>query len=316
MITFGGLAALSSAFCYALASVFFRRLGKEVQPIGVTILKSVIACLFTGLALVLIGDVDAFLGRVFELPLEAQAFQWNTLSQRDFWLLFASGFLGITIGDTAYFHTLNALGTRKTLILDTLSPSVTVLFAGLILGESLILLQFFGIVLTIIGVGVVMFARASTQKASTIDPPLNRTGLVWAAISVLSHAFAYITAKGALDAVPSMEASMLRQGTAMLTLVLFCVLQRKLKSMLLPAFRPHNIRMLLGASTCGSFFGIWLGLLGIKLAPVSIASTLNTTSPLFILPINKIFEGQGVSLRAAIGAIIAVIGAAILLVGP
>ena len=170
MITFGGLAALASAFCYALASVFFRRLGKEVQPIGVTILKSIIACLFTGLALALIGDVDAFIGRIFNLPIEAQNFQWHSLSQRDFWLLFASGFLGITVGDTAYFHTLNALGTRKTLILDTLSPSVTVLFAALILGESLILFQFFGIALTIVGVGIVMFARVSTKKASAIGP--------------------------------------------------------------------------------------------------------------------------------------------------
>ena len=316
MITFGGCAALASAFCYALASVFFRRLGQEVQPIAVTILKSFIACFFSVLALIVVGDADFFIANLFGLAIDSSPFNWGDITQRDFWLLFASGFLGITVGDTAYFHTLNALGTRKTLILDTLSPSVTVLFAGVILGEHLQLLQLFGVALTIIGVGIVMFARAKKNPNPAADPPLNQIGLVWASISVLSHAFAYITAKGALESVPSMEASILRQGTAMLTLIALCMVQRRLVELIKPAFRPQNIKMLLGASTCGSFFGIWFGLLGIKLAPVSIASTLNTTTPLFILPINKVFEGQSVSIRAIIGAVVAVAGAAILLTVP
>ena len=54
------LAALSSAFCYALASVFFRRLAKS-QPIGVTILKSIIARSVHWTGTCSIGDVDVFL---------------------------------------------------------------------------------------------------------------------------------------------------------------------------------------------------------------------------------------------------------------
>jgi drug/metabolite transporter (DMT)-like permease len=164
-------------------------------------------------------------------------------------------------------------------------------------------------------VGWVMFERAGTKATKSQDQKkITASGFTWGAINILSHSFAYITAKTALENVPSMEASLLRQGTAMLTLVVFCLIRRRLWNTLKPAFRRHNLRMLIGASTCGSFFGIWLGLLGIKLAPVSIASTLNTTTPLFILPINRIIEKQKITIHSILGALIAFSGAAILLI--
>jgi drug/metabolite transporter (DMT)-like permease len=308
----GGSAALMSAFCYALASVFFRRLGKDVIPIGITILKSLIACVFTVLALIVIGDADLWIAELFSIQTEPIPFRWSSIEFIDFWLLFLSGLLGITIGDTAYFHTLNALGTRKTMILDTLSPSVTIAFAWVLLAETLSMSQFFGILLTLSGVGWVMFERSDPSKRNKVTA-LTKLGVMWGGISVLSHSLAYITAKSALENIPSMEASLIRQGTAMLTLVIYCLLKQNLRRTLAPAFKKGNLSMLLGASTCGSFLGIWLGLLGIKLIPVSIASTLNTTTPLFILPINRLIEKEHVSSRAILGAVIAFAGAAILL---
>lgn len=312
MFALGGSAALLSALCYALASVFFRRLGKDVNPIGITILKSLIACVFTILTLIVIGDTDLWLAELFSLQTEESRFKWSTIKSIDFWLLSLSGFLGITIGDTAYFHTLNAMGTRKTLILDTLSPSVTIALAWVLLAETLSMNQFFGIFLTLSGVGWVMFERTDPSKRNKVMA-LTKVGAMWGGISLLSHSLAYITAKSALDNIPSMEASLIRQGTAMLTLVIYCLLKQNLWRTLAPAFKRENLTMLVGASTCGSFLGIWLGLLGIKLIPVSIASTLNTTTPLFILPINRLLEKEHVSKQAIFGALVAFVGAAILL---
>ena len=43
----GGLAALGSALAFAVASIFFRRLGESVGPIGTNLAKGVVAVVFT-----------------------------------------------------------------------------------------------------------------------------------------------------------------------------------------------------------------------------------------------------------------------------
>ena len=136
METIGGIAALSSAGCFALASVFFRRVGQNVSPLIITIVKSCIACLLSCVILWGIGQPEIWLDGFF--PSDSPALD-NTraMTTSDIALLVCSGFLGITIGDTAYFATLNALGTRRTLLLDTLSPACTSILAVVFLGESL-----------------------------------------------------------------------------------------------------------------------------------------------------------------------------------
>ena len=51
----GGLAALGSALAFAVASLFFRRLGETVGPVGTNLAKGLVAVVFT-LAVVLARD--------------------------------------------------------------------------------------------------------------------------------------------------------------------------------------------------------------------------------------------------------------------
>ncbi|GAH50516.1 unnamed protein product, partial [marine sediment metagenome] len=63
------------------------------------------------------------------------------------------------------------------------------------------------------------------------------------------------------------------------------------------------------------FGGFWLSLLALKYIDASIASTLNSTTPLFILPMVAIILKEKVSIQAILGAAIAVGGIALIFMG-
>ena len=61
------------------------------------------------------------------------------------------------------------------------------------------------------------------------------------------------------------------------------------------------------SSFIGTFLGIWLQQISLKYAAAGVAQTLFSTSPLFVIPI-VILTGERVSLRAVLGALLAMIG--------
>ncbi len=62
----------------------------------------------------------------------------------------------------------------------------------------------------------------------------------------------------------------------------------------------------------GSFIGIWLSMVAVKLTPIGIASTLMALMPITILPMVAVVYKERISARAIIGAVIACLGIAIL----
>ena len=70
---------------------------------------------------------------------------------------------------------------------------------------------------------------------------------------------------------------------------------------------------ILGGAFFGNVLGSWFSLVAIKLIHVGIATTIMATTPIVILPMVIWGHKEKVSWKAAIGAVIAVIGIAILL---
>jgi drug/metabolite transporter (DMT)-like permease len=73
-----------------------------------------------------------------------------------------------------------------------------------------------------------------------------------------------------------------------------------------------GILLSLCGAVAGPFLGVWLSLIACDRAPLGVAQTLLSLSPVFILPATAIIHGERISLRAAIGALLAVGGAAVL----
>ena len=75
---------------------------------------------------------------------------------------------------------------------------------------------------------------------------------------------------------------------------------------------PRAIRFILGGAVAGPFLGVWLSLIAVQNAPVGVASTLMSLTPVFLLPLGWLFFKERITRRAVVGTALAVAGTAIL----
>jgi len=291
----GGLAALTAAFLWALASVWFTRLGSHLSVIEVNFLKGMLALILLVITLYLSG------GGLQSIPANALG------------LLLVSGVIGITLGDSAYLQALQHLGPRRTLLLATLAPPMVGLIAWGVLGETLAWTAWLGILLTVAGIAWVILERTS-DSAPAFDLKL---GLLFGFLAALSQSVALVLSRVALTrtSVDSLQSTILRLAAAVVVLAVWSLLRRKpLLSRTVFQAQPHLWATLGAATFIGTYLAMWLQQVSISLAPAGIVQTLLSASPLFILPIAAL-QGQKITPRAVLGALLALGGVALLFTG-
>ena len=295
----GELAALGAAFLWAIASVVYGRLGRQIPPLELNFLKGIVAIALLILTLLYSGQL---------LP---------EINPTALTLLLLSGGLGIGVGDTAYFSAINYLGPRRTLILETLAPPLAALLALIFLQEKLSSASWCGILLTILGVAWVVTERLPNSTPNTTH--LTVRGISWGMLAAVSQANGAVLSRAALaqSSISPLWSTLVRLGAGVLVLVLWLLLKGKQQK------APESVSTLkvlhswkvLGAIALTSFFstylGIWLQQTSLKFAPVGISQTLTSTSPLFVLPL-VILMGETVSSRAILGVLIALGGVGLL----
>jgi len=291
----GGLAALTAAFLWALASVWFTRLGSHLSVIEVNFLKGMLALILLVITLYLSG------GGLQSIPANALG------------LLLVSGVIGITLGDSAYLQALQHLGPRRTLLLATLAPPMVGLIAWGVLGETLAWTAWLGILLTVAGIAWVILERTS-DSAPAFDLKL---GLLFGFLAALSQSVALVLSRVALTrtSVDSLQSTILRLAAAVVVLAVWSLLRRKpLLSRTVFQAQPHLWATLGAATFIGTYLAMWLQQVSISLAPAGIVQTLLSASPLFILSIAAL-QGQKITPRAVLGALLALGGVALLFTG-
>ncbi len=284
--------ALISAFLWALAAILFGKLGNDVFARGMNLGKSIIASLFLGALILCTGH--------------------KPISNHAVIFLGISGFLGITLGDTFYFESLIRLGPRLSLIITTLIPVITILLARILLHESLLLTSWLGICFTLYGVFFVLWERTSIG----FHLKDRNSGILYGILSILCCAIGVIFSKTALGTTPALQATFIRQISGAIGLTFWGLSSFRLKNWLRPLFAGHILfKRLLLASFIGTFLGTLFSIWALKYTYASIATTLNATSPLFILPLVCFIQKEKISLRAAVGSFIAVAGVGLIFLG-
>ncbi len=232
-------------------------------------------------------------------------------------LLAVSGVVGIGLGDTAFFAALWHLGSRRALLLGTLSPPLAAVIGLLFLGETMSLGACAGIGLTVAGVAWVITER-SDQRGHA--PP----GRLWWGVGLgvffaLTQAVgAVISRKAMVDTQAGAEMTALVRliaGTLTVLVILpFAIRRNPNASTTAPRKKPMTRRgwaLFFVAVVTGTYLGIWLQQVALDHTHAGIAQTLQSTSPLFVLPIAAVL-GERVSLRAIAGAAVAVGGIVLL----
>ncbi|WP_263971677.1 DMT family transporter [Leptolyngbya ohadii] len=283
----GEIAGLGAALIWAVASSIYVGLGKQMPPLILNFTKSGIAIGFILLTLLLRGDVPQMSGMAVLL-------------------LGLSGAIGIGLGDTAFFASLNVLGARRALLFEALSPAMTAILAGIFLDELLGLQTWIGIILTVVGVAWVVVER-------TPDQPLDRShlwlGIGYGFLAALGQAGGAVLSRAALagTTVSPLWSTLIRLVAGVLFLLVWMLIKRQSLRVFEPLRSPRFLMILAATAFCGTYLAIWLQQTALKFTAAGIAQALTSTSPLFVIPI-ALWAGERVSMRAILGAIIALGG--------
>lgn len=285
----GELAALSAALIWAVASVIYTGVGRQLSPLVLNLVKGLIAIVLLIATLLLTGNL------------------FPTVNPRSLALLLFSGAVGIGFGDTAYFGALNCIGPRRTLVLESLSPPLAAVLALIFLQEQLPALGWLGIGLTVFGVTWVVLERSREAVTPTVLP---LRGIVLGLLAAGGQAGGAVMSRAALVGtdINPLWSTFVRLVGGIVILLIWLSVQRQSIQVLRPLRSRRLFMVVAGTAFVSTYLGIWLQQLSLKYAPTGVAQSLSATSPLFVIPIAVIFAGDKVSLRAVLGVVVAIAG--------
>lgn len=290
----GEFAALTAAACWATASLLYGK--TRLSASGMNFAKNVVATLAIVIHLVVVAKWQ---GRP-SFSADVMAWKWLGLS----------GFVGIVVGDTCYFRSLQILGARKALIVSTTAPVFAALLGFLCLGEVLTAHVTFGILLTIAGVIYVVADRASAEESPGLFPGSTSSGVLFGLCGAVCQAVGGVCSKIGMKDCDALEAAFIRLAVSAVGAFLVVQYAGQLRQVIRDVLDRSLLKTFLPAVLLGTWLGIWLCQVAFKHSTVSIATTLLATTPLFVLPLVWLFSGQRISGRAIVGSLIAVVGIA------
>lgn len=302
----GELAALTTAICWSFTALFFAEAGRRIGSFRVNSIRLLFAVIIYTVVLLVAK------GRLFP----------EDLNRVQVFYLALSGLAGLVIGDGCGFKALVMIGPRLATLLAVTAPIMATTIAWAFLNERLQPVAIVGILVTVGGVAWVVAERRyqnHNQFNLASDHPDSGTlarGVLLGLMAALGQAaglvlskHAMLNAGGTLDPLP---ASFMRMLTSGIMIWGFAIFRGKLGETL-KAFRDRTAMLCaLGGAVFGPFLGVWTSLIAVARIPAGIAATLNATTPIWIIPNVVVYYKEKVSLRAILGAILAVGGVAIL----
>jgi len=287
----GASAALSAAILWAGSAIIFENISKNISSARLNFYKG-------SIALVLLTVTSLILGE--RIP----NINWIEIS-----VLAISGVVGIALGDTAFLQAVKKVGARRTLTLFTLSPPMAALIALVFLGEQLSLMTWIGIMTTVGGVMWVVTEESGEEKIQIKKEDL-LPGILFGTLAALSQAIGVVMTRSVLidTNLTALQGTILRVAPAMAALtIIIRILEHGSAKTIKESMDRKLIGKVLLSSFVGAYICLWLQQITIENLPAGIAQTMLSTAPIFILPMSA-FRGEKVSLRAIIGAVLAIIG--------
>ena len=219
-----------------------------------------------------------------------------------------SGLIGIVVGDTLYFRSLQILGPRRALVMACLSPLFAVALDRLFLARPITLFVLVGILLTVGGVIVVVLDRKANAEAPGLMPGRIRAGVACGILGAICQAAGGLFSQQGMESCGALEATMIRLLVAALATVLWIVSRPKQRKSIFDSIKMEHVKLLIPATALGTWLGIFFSQIAYKYSDLSIAQTLLSTCPLFAIPIMWILYRQRVNVLAFVGTLVAIFG--------
>lgn len=283
----GEFYALACALVWAFAVIFFKKSGETVSPFTLNLFRVTVSSGLFAITMLVLGK-----------PL------WGQAPLEDYLILAVSGVIAIAISDTLLHMSLNRVGAGLNAIVGTLYSPFIILFAIIMLGETLRLGQFLGMVMIISGV-LVASAAKPPEGISRRDLIL---GILFGVAAMATLGFGIVLAKPVLERSDVLWATAVRQFGSLAVLVPVALIwpgrRRRLK-----VFRPHSAwKFTLPGTFLGSFLALILWISGMKYTTAGNAGILNQTSTIYILILASFFLKESFTRRKALATVMALGG--------
>jgi len=288
----GEIAGVCAAATWAVGSLLFARIGKGVSAPAMNLGKCFLAGGLLSLTALALGE-------------------WTgALEPRGLGLLAASGFVGLSLGDTAYFAAIQRIGPGRAIVIQSAAPVFATLGAFVWLRELPLPLELAGVALTVAGVGTVASDRAAAGEGAGGSA---RLGLVFGLIGALGQAVGSVLTRAARSGASPLAGAAIRLVVGGLGLLAVAALLGRAKPIGAELAKDRTWLRVGGASMVGSYCGIWLAQVALmRSSSTAVAATLLALPPLFALPIAHFTGAERIRARSAVGAGATVAGVGLL----
>jgi drug/metabolite transporter (DMT)-like permease len=288
--------ALLTAIAWAFAVILFKKSGETVHPIGLNLFKDLFALVLFLPTMWLFGET-----------------LWRDAPAGEYALLLASGALGIGLGDTFFFKSLNLLGAGLTAIVDCLYSPFIIGLSLLFLAERLSVLQGVGAALV---VAAVLAASLEWHKGLISRRDLG-WGILYGVLGLASMAVGIVMIKPLLERSPLLWATEVRVAGGVAALAVILLFHRRRRAIVssVVSNSARHWGYVLGGSFAGAYLAMVLWLAGMKYTQASVASALNQTANVFIFIFAALLLREPITRRRTLGIILGFLGAVLVSFG-
>lgn len=290
----GELAALLAAFCWSFNALAFEAAGKRVGSLSVNYLRIFVA--FPLLA------ITAFLTRGLPLPTDATGTAW-------FWLSI-SGLIGFVLGDIFLFEAFVAIGSRISLLINSMGPPIAALAGFIIMGETISPLSLLGIFLAMFGIAIVILSRNPQEKKIKFNRPIR--GIFYAVLGALGQALGLVFSKLGMGTYNAMAATQIRLIAALIAFTVIITLRKKWPEIRQAFGNKEALGFIAIGATLGPFIGVTASLVALQYTAAGIVSSITSISPVLIIPFSILIFKEKVLPKEVLGALISIFGVILL----
>ena len=268
----GIISAFGAAISWTYACFIWRSQTEKYKSIDINLVKNIIAFLI-------------FLPVLINFSV--------LIDSKSMLTLLLSGVIGIGLGDTFYIKSLQIIGTRKTLSIETLSPLLAALSGEIFINENLALRSYVGIVIISISLFILLRQRTNlvVNSLSTINEQNNLSIYVFPFLSVLCA-----VSGGLLSRIVFLESNLSPFQTTEIRLlgaIIFLITIKRFKiNFFLKKLDDNDQKKFLLSIFCGTNLGILLQQIVFKTLPLGIGWTLLSISPVISLFFSSKEEGM------------------------
>lgn len=292
MLYLGEGAALLTSLCWSLNSVCFTVAGRRVGSASVNLGRLLMA--WGVLVLVHL----ALYGSLFPMQAGTARLGWLGLS----------GLIGFALGDAVLFEAFLLIGPRLAMLLMTLSPIFSALLAWLFLGQSMSPAKIMAMALTLGGIAWVVWGDGDHEA----HPHLWRGVLLGIGGALGQSVGLVFSMFGLAGGFPPVSANLIRVTAGLAALLLYFAATGRLRGSL-GSLRDGRATAFIGlGALTGPVLGVVLSLVAIAKAPMGVAATLMSLSPVILLPVSHFVFKEKVGGHAILGTLLALVGAAAL----